>query len=221
VTTTESGASLTVELVDSQFAANDVGVATITDAPVDFRADSVLMQGHATSGMNLTNSGTAELSAITSVNNALGLVFNVQGSLRVERSRVQGNDGGVLMVVDPAAEARIHCSNIVGNASGLELAQGDAVDARFNYWGDPSGPTHPDNVGGTGDSVIDAANGGVGSVEYEPFLAGLAGDDDCPAVAPPRPVPALGPGALGFLALSLAALAGLAAHRGGSRPRRR
>ena len=44
------------------------------------------------------------------------------------------------------------------------------VDARRNFWGDKRGPTHPENPAGWGDTVVDADSGGMGEVEFRPFL---------------------------------------------------
>jgi hypothetical protein len=58
-------------------------------------------------------------------------------------------------------------NRIENNAAGLINDNGTrfplTVDARNNWWGDPSGPTHSSNVGGTGDSVSDR-------VLYDPWL---------------------------------------------------
>ncbi|MFQ5999317.1 MAG: right-handed parallel beta-helix repeat-containing protein [Candidatus Bathyarchaeia archaeon] len=59
----------------------------------------------------------------------------------------------------------IHCNKIAGN-TGYGVRTFDAppnVDARYNWWGDPSGPYHPTtNPSGTGDNVSD-------NVDYTPW----------------------------------------------------
>jgi len=49
----------------------------------------------------------------------------------------------------------------MGNLTGV-------LDARFNWWGDASGPTHPSNLGGTGDKISD-------NVDYSPWLGFVVG----------------------------------------------
>jgi hypothetical protein len=101
----------------------------------------------------------------------------------------------------------VACSDFLGNSPpGLDLATDHTVDARFNFWGDPSGPTHPSNPGGTGDAIRDGANGGAGTVLFGGFLGAPATDEDCPRVALVE-VLALGPLGLGLLALALAVTA--------------
>jgi parallel beta-helix repeat protein len=59
----------------------------------------------------------------------------------------------------------INYNNIAGN-TGYGVCTFDglpAVDGRFNWWGDASGPTHSSNTGGTGDSISD-------NVDYSPWL---------------------------------------------------
>ena len=61
----------------------------------------------------------------------------------------------------------IICSNSGG---GLDLANNLTEDAEGNWWGDWSGPTHPNNPGGSGDLVEDGANGGSGTIDYDPWI---------------------------------------------------
>jgi len=48
----------------------------------------------------------------------------------------------------------------VGNGFGLQVLNEliTQPDARFNWWGDPTGPTHPANPGGSGDSASSSAD---------------------------------------------------------------
>ena len=119
------------------------------------------------------------------------------------------------MAVAPFAYARIGCSDLTGNTSaGVQLAQGTSLDAPANWWGDPTGPTHPGNPGGSGDAVLDGATGDAGSVDYGGFLAQPATADDCPEGVPgPVGVPMLGRAGLVLLAGLFAVLAGFVLRR--------
>ena len=58
----------------------------------------------------------------------------------------------------------INYNNIAGNTGyGICNYDGIQVDARFNWWGDASGPTHLSNSGGIGDAISD-------QVDYSPWL---------------------------------------------------
>lgn len=52
----------------------------------------------------------------------------------------------------------LNCNQIYDNGVGLDNPTGVVVNAVGNWWGDPSGPTHASNVGGTGDVVTDDVN---------------------------------------------------------------
>ncbi|AQA18718.1 hypothetical protein BST95_11165 [Halioglobus japonicus] len=124
---------------------------------------------------------------------------------------------------DAVSEMFVSSSNIFGNTTaGIQidaldedLQDGLVVDAKGNWWGNASGPTHPSkNPDGTGDAAADASNV-IDSSSGDILLSGslsapirnLAG-----AVRPdlPTPVPAL---PLGLLWLSVLALAGVGARR--------
>jgi hypothetical protein len=128
--------------------------------------------------------------------------------LVVRTSRTEGN-ALASMQASLREEGRltVACSDFAGNGpSGLELATDNTVDARANFWGNPSGPTHPGNPGGSGDVVRDAVAGASGEVGYSPFLAGPATAEDCP-VAAVAEIPALGPAGLALFALLTAGAA--------------
>ena len=70
--------------------------------------------------------------------------------------RDNGEEGIYLDGLDTDGTFMIHCNNIgFDNDIGLGLISDTFVDARDNWWGDASGPDHPDNPDGTGDSVED------------------------------------------------------------------
>ena len=63
----------------------------------------------------------------------------------------------------------IHYNDIAGNTGyGLRsIGTLPLVDARYNWWGNGTGPTHASNAGGTGDLITD-------NVEYRPWLGARA-----------------------------------------------
>lgn len=52
--------------------------------------------------------------------------------------------------VDGALESTTNPNSFVGNTLAVDYVD-SIIDARFSWWGDPSGPTSPSNPGGTGD----------------------------------------------------------------------
>jgi hypothetical protein len=74
-----------------------------------------------------------------------------------------------------------HQNNIFGNFIGAQYLGAETIDAEQNWWGSPTGPTHVNNPGGTGDSVFDDGDG----IDYDPFRISPAGDSPCPTPPPP------------------------------------
>ena len=86
----------------------------------------------------------------------------------------------------PNSNITANQNNIQGNViAGLEVATGSyfggSLNATNNWWGSPTGPTHPSNFGGTGDKIIDPD----GAVTFIPFLTSPSPcapvPDFCPA----------------------------------------
>jgi hypothetical protein len=120
-------------------------------------------------------------------------------------SRFEGNAlGSIELQPRVGAEVRIGCSDFLANGpAGLTLLADLTVDARSNFWGDPSGPDHPGNPGGTGDVIRDAAAGLAGTVLYQPFSSAPPSAADCP-VEGAIEIPALDRVGLTVLALLIA-----------------
>jgi len=89
-------------------------------------------------------------------------------------SKIENNDVGIVV---RGGYLEVSRSNIVGNRWLGVLNDGDTeVNARANWWGDVSGPYHPEeNPGGLGDEVSDG-------VEFYPWL-----DAPCPGGMPVGP----------------------------------
>jgi hypothetical protein len=107
--------------------------------------------------------GTIQGSQITG-NYSLGEVGGVHlylSSLDVTATEIHGNDVGISIVGAPL----------------------ETVDARYNWWGDETGPYHPiENPGGLGDAVSD-------HVDFAPWNLVAAADDTERALASLRSFP--------------------------------
>ena len=196
------------DLVDGSFEENLLGTTTLSsDTPLDISFNQVIANANTNGGIFLGDLAVAELRNLTVTNQPIGLAFRVDGELLVETSDIADNQFGINVTAGAASNATIRCSNIRNNIDeGLTLFDGDALDARNNFWGDASGPTHPDHPNGTGDSVADGATGESGDVDYLPFLTAEATAGDCALAGLPTPahsVPALGLPAIFLLMLSI------------------
>jgi len=78
--------------------------------------------------------------------------------------------GALLLELEPGPHV-LRCNRFgFFEGEGLVLDSDVAVDAELNWWASPTGPSHPDNLGGSGTDVVDGANGGLGSLDFDPFL---------------------------------------------------
>ncbi|UCG31675.1 MAG: right-handed parallel beta-helix repeat-containing protein, partial [Phycisphaerales bacterium] len=136
------------------------------------------------SGMNINagndQTGTTVANNTCNLNDEHGIFLNagaafVLGDVTVDDNIAANNfeDGINLAARGHNQQARGNL--ICGNGTGLRLDnEGFIVDVEGNWWGSASGPTHPDNPGGTGDAIVDADSGGTGTADYSPWIDTIA-----------------------------------------------
>jgi len=77
----------------------------------------------------------------------------------IEENDIHDNYIGIDVVANPLCHVHyndVYDNRIYGVCSGSDsLGNNITLDARFNWWGDASGPTHLSNIGGIGDAVSD------------------------------------------------------------------
>jgi len=105
--------------------------------------------------------------------------------LGINNSGIEIADNGAM-----TGSIEINGNDIEYNTTdGLRIENTATVNADENWWGDASGPTHPSNSGGTGDSVIDSSNGGAGSASFADPLNEPIDPESCNTPEPPGPTP--------------------------------
>lgn len=79
------------------------------------------------------------------------------GGIGVEENEIGANGVGIeLMEAAAAKDHWVHDNDIFGNDFGLRNGGQGVVRAEENWWGDASGPYHPElNAEGQGDEVSD------------------------------------------------------------------
>ena len=88
----------------------------------------------------------------------------IDATITVTQNDIHDNDSGIRIFAGGPG-ATINYNDIYDNTSfGITNDTSTNVDAKYNYWGDPSGPTVTTNARGTGDTVT------VTYVTYEPWL---------------------------------------------------
>lgn len=83
-----------------------------------------------------------------------GISLNYGGSAEITGNRFQKNYRGLYVGLS-GGDGGFAKNCIAGNIVGLEIDVGreHIFDAHGNWWGDPSGPNHPDNPDGEGDVI--------------------------------------------------------------------
>lgn len=154
-------------------------------------------------GLSFSTATDVRIARVTASNNGQAGVTARTGSANIIGSRFENNqgDGVELTAVAQAGSVSLTCNDIAGNGEGLVLS-GPVGDVRGqqNFWGDPSGPSHPTNSFGAGDSIVDGDNGGAGTVEYIPFLITPASET---GTCQSRPAPVLDTTAVALLLVAL------------------
>jgi hypothetical protein len=90
--------------------------------------------------------------------------YGLTDNANVSGNTITGTNTAIYLRDGTALGTQIHDNNIAGNTIGLNWTIGGMVDARFNWWGDPTGPHDPVlNPSGLGDSITD-------HVTFEPWL---------------------------------------------------
>lgn len=94
----------------------------------------------------------------------IGFIGNTTNAT-ITQNTISGVEKAILLYSGSAPNTEINYNNIAGNAMGLDWSLGSGeVDARFNWWGDPTGPYNSElNPSGKGDEASD-------NVDFEPWL---------------------------------------------------
>ncbi|MBK8051109.1 MAG: right-handed parallel beta-helix repeat-containing protein [Anaerolineales bacterium] len=93
-----------------------------------------------------------------------GQVTTSSSLVSLSNCRIHDSSGAGIMVFS-GAKPVLRNNSIVNNKLGLIAVSTLAeVEARFNWWGDASGPKHPNNPNGLGQEIR-------GAVAFEPWLA--------------------------------------------------
>jgi hypothetical protein len=132
--------------------------------------------------------GTVVANNTCNLNDMDGIYLNCGGAFVLSNVTVTGNVaadnvGNGIELSGDGSNRMVRANLICGNGTGLLMDDGGVnIDAEGNWWGHTSGPTHPSNPGGAGDTVVDGANGGTGAVDFTPPI------DTITAGAAPDPV---------------------------------
>lgn len=195
-------------------AADNGGAGIEATSAGDTSVERTLVAGNTADGLRVDSGGSVSITrSCARVNAQDGFrIAAAGGDITVAASNSERNGAAGLRFesISGGGAYRVERNNVTGNGDGLRNDTAPiAIDAEDNWWGAPTGPTHPSNPTGTGDSVVDSANGGAGTVDFTPRLTFPAATE---TPCSPQPVPAAGPIAIAAM-LGLLALIGARAHR--------
>ncbi len=116
-------------------------------------ASNIKVSGNLTYGV-YADSGAMTIDDSTITNNGMGIeAVNALSTptVSVARTKIFNNTSGIISF---GASLSVTNSSIHDNTvSGLRNSKSGLIDAESNWWGDASGPTTPQNQGGTGDAI--------------------------------------------------------------------
>ncbi|MGI8982308.1 MAG: Calx-beta domain-containing protein [Pirellulaceae bacterium] len=147
---------------------------TVSDNTITNNGNGVLF-------FNTTNSTITRNTITGSVGSQVG-VFDGSSGITITENFIENGQARGIRIADfgggPNSNITITNNSIENNAgNGLEVGAGGytgTLNAENNYWGSPTGPTTPENPGGTGDEIVAPA----GQVDFSPFL--VSGTDSQP-----------------------------------------
>ena len=88
-----------------------------------------------------------------------GITITETGALLASNNDFQNCGNAIVQYESGSGAVAVHGSNFESSvAFGIENLSGQMIDATGNFWGDESGPTHIDNIGGVGDAVSDSVD---------------------------------------------------------------
>lgn len=93
----------------------------------------------------------------------------VIGTVVIRGTQFINNGTGAVVGAPTDLNGRTNPNSFTGNTLAVSTAQ----DATYNWWGDPSGPTAPDNPGGRGDPI-------ASGVPFRPFRTSPPNFNDAP-----------------------------------------
>ncbi|HUE73617.1 MAG TPA: CHRD domain-containing protein [Pirellulaceae bacterium] len=163
------------------FSSTDPALPTSNITVVENTFDN---NGNALALLNTTNSSIAQ-NVMTGSNGSQIAILGGASNLVIVENFIENGDARGIRILDligvPNQNISISNNSIQNNAlAGLEVEVGAYVgtlNAEFNWWGSPSGPTSPDNPAGTGQEIVAPP----GTVDFVPFLT--SGVDTQPGIA--------------------------------------
>lgn len=169
----------------ASFSGSDTNITVSNNELVGGSSDSIAF-------LAVTNSAITGNTSVGSTSSGTIDLFGGNNGITVTCNLLAGGQNGIrvenpyaIYGVGPNSNITANNNNIQGNViAGLQVDADSyigSLNAKNNWWGSPTGPTSPNNVGGTGDAVVDPDN----VVVFFPYLTSPSSCAAVPQIGPP------------------------------------
>ncbi|WP_340106252.1 right-handed parallel beta-helix repeat-containing protein [Rhodohalobacter sp. 8-1] len=157
------------DISNSKFYDN-TGFGIFADLSLNFSVTQSEIYRNTAGGIRIPINSQAVINESLIDTNGVGILIENNGRPEITNSEIKANDIGIQLQEVGSSQPTIRDNNIAGNSTwGIESLGGDVLDARFNYWGSPLGPTVASNPTGNGDAI-------TSNINYTPWRDGSGMD---------------------------------------------
>lgn len=161
------------DISNSKFYDN-AGFGVFADLSLNFSISGSEIYRNTEGGVRIPINSQATINESLIDTNGVGILIENNGRPEITNSDIKANNVGIQIQEVGSSKPVISDNVISGNSAwGIESLGGETLDARFNYWGSPLGPTVASNPTGNGDAV-------TSNINYTPWRDGT--DIDLPVI---------------------------------------
>jgi len=160
--------------ISNSFFYDNAGFGVFADLSLNFSISNSEIYRNTEGGVRIPINSQAVINESLIDTNGVGILIENNGRPEITNSNIRANDIGIQLQEVGSSQPTIRDNIISGNSTwGVESLGGDVLDARFNYWGSPLGPTVASNPTGNGDAI-------TSNIDYTPWRDGA--DMDLPVI---------------------------------------
>ena len=158
-----------VPISNSEFYDN-AGYGIFADLSLNFSVTESNIYQNIQGGIRVPLNSQAVITESSIENNGIGILIENNGRPEITNSQITDNNTGIRIQEVGSSQPLIRENIISGNSVwGVESLGGNVLDARFNFWGSPQGPTVNTNPTGNGDAITT-------NIDYTPWRDGSGMD---------------------------------------------
>jgi len=153
---------------------DNAGFGVFADLSLNFSITGSQIYRNTAGGVRIPINSQAVINESVIDTNGVGILIENNGRPDITNSDIRANDIGIQLQEVGSSQPTISDNIISGNTTwGIQSLSGDVLDARFNFWGSPLGPTVASNPTGNGDPI-------TSNIDYTPWRDGS--DMDLPVI---------------------------------------